>query len=197
MLAIKLRDVEDLNCPFHASAATDYFSRLHQVAANAAFGLNASNALDPAFDAYADDALFYHAAFIFEDVGVTAYSGALPLINSSAVLSAAAGIMAVEAYHAGAIRTKLFKLRDQFVFPYATTVNDIVGAISNLRAALSGPANPAEEPLTVNGSFIIAPADSNGIAFARTVAQVMSIVTAGSDCNKGLFFPAGLNGVIQ
>ena len=39
------------------------------VAANAAF--NAT--LSPAFDAYADDVLFYHAAFIFEDVGVTAY----------------------------------------------------------------------------------------------------------------------------
>lgn len=38
-------------------------------AANAAVGAT----LNPPFDAYANDILFYHAAFIFEDVGVTAY----------------------------------------------------------------------------------------------------------------------------
>lgn len=38
-------------------------------AANAAF--NAT--LDPAFTPYGNDILFYHGAFIFEDVGVSAY----------------------------------------------------------------------------------------------------------------------------
>ena len=39
------------------------------VAANAAF--NAT--LDPPFNPYSNDVFFVHGAFIFEDVGVTAY----------------------------------------------------------------------------------------------------------------------------
>lgn len=137
------------------------------------------------FDPFLNDTNFLLAAFVFEDVGVTAYHGAAPLLTNPAYLSAAAGILAVEAYHAAIIRTKLYEMGLQLQ----------AQKISDLRRALSG-AN--DDQGVVNPPFAnIVPTDANGIAFARTTTQVLNIVYGGGAANGYLFFPNKVNGTIS
>ncbi len=55
-------------------------------------------------NAFADEKSFLKTAQTFEDLGVSAYNGAAPAIESKEVLAAAGGIVQVEARHAAAIR---------------------------------------------------------------------------------------------
>ncbi len=150
------------------------------------------------FSPYTNGLFFLHGAFIFEDVGVTAYKGAAPLITNKGTLEAAAGILAVEAYHAGEVRTQLYQERNTVAIPadaggagnVELTVQSIVGAIVALRAALGG---GKDQSIVVDGRANIVPADNNAIAFSRTPAEVLSIVFAGG-ASGGLFFPNGVNG---
>jgi rubrerythrin len=60
---------------------------------------------EPKFNfAYNGTSGFLKLAQTFEDVGVSAYNGAGPMIKSKEVLAAAGGIVQVEARHAAAIR---------------------------------------------------------------------------------------------
>ncbi len=141
------------------------------------------------FNPFADDVSFLLGAYIFEDVGVTAYAGAAALITNKTYLTAAAGILGTEAYHAGAIRTLLSDLG-------AGTVTD---AISNLRAKLSGVDDDQGTLLQASGytnAYDFIPNDSNSLVYRRTTRQVLNIVYGGVNATKGLFFPNGLNGVI-
>ncbi len=156
-------------------------------AANAAFGTT----LAPVFDPFANELFFLHGAFIFEDVGVTAYNGAAPYITDKpTVLQKAAGILGVEAYHAGEIRTLLYAQKD-VVTPYGATVEAVVDAISKLRAAAGG---GKDQGIVVNGKANILPTDENSVAFARTPREVANIVflDTTSKALKGGFYPEGL-----
>ena len=153
------------------------------------------------FNPYANDEAFLLGAYIFEDVGVSAYHGAAPfLIDNTTYLSAAAGILAVEAYHSGLVRTALYALGLQQP-PPAINPFTATGAISALRSKLDG-TNNDDQGIQGASSTIsnIVDADSNSIAYARTTGQVLNIVygqPSGSMASGGLFFPNGMNGNIH
>jgi Ferritin-like domain len=186
----------------------------------------ASGVTGATFDPFASDANFLVGAYIFEDVGVTAYHGAAPLFTTGTTgktyLAAAAGILAVEAYHAGLVRTTINSIDNGIVFPTipAGTLTNYTNLISALRAklslaALSTAPNPDDFGLS-NGTLAVSlgggssvtrtqlvDADpTNVVAFSRNTTQVLNIVTGGGATTSGtkatgVFFPNGLNGLFS
>jgi hypothetical protein len=139
------------------------------------------------FDAFGTEDNFLLAAFVFEDVGVTAYKGAAPLISNKTFLDAAAGILAVEAYHAGLIRATL----------QARGAEDATVAISDARDSLDGDTD-LDQGLLLDGVSNIVPTDENAIAFGRTTGQVLNIAYLNpASVTSGGFFPDGVNGDIN
>ena len=170
------------------------------------------------FSPYASDEAFLVGAYVFEDVGVTAYHGAASLLTTPSNLTVAAGILAVEAYHAGLVRTTI-----NYLDPTGASIGGYTNMISALRASLSkagllgvAPSAYDSDPddfglattsVMLGGSGAatatrITDADAtNVVAFARNTTQVLNIVTGGGAVNgttvvspaTGVFFPAGLN----
>lgn len=166
-------------------AATGAFSRLAQAAGLAPPG--------GVFNPYANDEAFLLGAFIFEDVGVTAYQGAAPLITNRGTLEAAAGILAAEAYHASLIRTLLYRRGVGGNDARFRTQN-----ISDLRDGLDSNGDQDQGVLGTATASNIVPTDANGLTFARPAAKVLNIVFGTTDAaTSGGFFPTGVNGTIR
>ena len=138
------------------------------------------------FDAYANENNFLLAAFIFEDVGVTAYKGAARFIQNKDFLEAAAGLLAVEAYHAGEVRT-LLASRNLYVQ---------ANKISDARDSLDG-ATDLDQGIGTATAINIVPTDANGLAFSRTPQQVLNVVYLGANASPASFFPNRTNGSIR
>ena len=135
---------------------------------------------------------FLLASYIFEDVGVTAYHGALTSISNKTYLDKASGIMATEAYHAGIVRTALFA-------QYPTIAPNATQMISYLRQTLTGavgtPSQGNDHGVGTTSAPTIFDGDGNAIAWDRTTAQVLNVVygnTSGG-ATPGLFFPSGIS----
>ncbi len=156
-----------------------------------------------AFDPFADDASFLLGSYIFEDVGVTAYTGAAPALQVASNLDAAAGIQGVEAYHAGLIRTVLYGL-DQAANPIAGagipsapagTLRAVATAISALRATVDGTAasgtNLQADDIGLTGQSVMLNGTTNvnatSIVDATTTGSI-NIPASGSTTTGSLVF---------
>ena len=164
------------------------------------------------------DMSFLLGAYIFEDTGVSAYHGAAPLItDKKGILPAAVGIHAVEAYHAGLVRTSINRLDAG-----TGTLNAVTGLISAARTSL-GTTTPASGTATssfdtgianvtvmLNGTtalpattIVDADITTTSIAQGRSATQILQIVTGMTTAPatgvkyQGVFFPNGLNGLIS
>ena len=137
------------------------------------------------FNPFADEKSFLLGAFIFEDVGVTAYHGAAPLIQNKTYLSRRAASWRSRPTTPAAIRTVLFSLG--------------LSALRrgrSRRCARPRRASRTTRASSLNGMANLVPTYDNGLIFARSTAQVLNIVyLGGASANNG-FFPNGLNGAI-
>jgi len=129
------------------------------------------NALGTGFES---QEAFINLARAFEDVGVSAYGGAAPLIQDKTILGVAARILATEAEHTGNLR---------------------------LHAALYQAPTIAVDSIDIqpppSGKRFIS-VDSNGLTPVRTPGQVLYIVFGGkANASSGGFFPNGVNGGIN
>ncbi len=118
---------------------------------------------------FAGVATWLSLARIFEDVGISAYLGAAPLITNKTYLAAAGAILATEAQHSGAIRANCI-----------------------MKGVKSPAVDSKDVPPTPSTVFFT---DNNALSIPRTTSEVLKIVYGGGTCSGG-FYPSGLNGNI-
>src|ERR1700678_3798182 len=200
-----------------SALGSDAVSRPNLDLMNSFNGAASAAGIGSSFNPFASYEAFLVGAFVFEDVGVTAYHGAAGLLTDKTNLAAAASILAVEAYHAAEIRTLLIAdsvatatKTTTLVTPNPTYVT-YAQQISKLRATLGGGnettltalppyAIPFVPTAYTPASTIVACESTNSIAYARTTDQVLHIVYAtgtGAGVKGGGFYPDGMNGNIS
>ncbi|HZS19194.1 MAG TPA: ferritin-like domain-containing protein [Candidatus Udaeobacter sp.] len=142
------------------------------------------------FDPFASEMNFFLGGMLMEDVGVTAYHGAAPLISNKKFLDAAAGILAVEAYHMGMARSVLYRMGPE--------AREAANALSDARDKLDG-SEDLDQGIVLDGKANIVPSSADGIAFSRTPQQVLRIVYLADNAgvSSGGLFPNGMNGTIK
>ncbi len=162
--------------------------------------------LGPDFDPFADEASFLLGAFLFEDVGVTAYAGGGDLIAGPRSLEGAAGILAVEGYHGGMIRTQIAEMGPDMIrrADGISRARESVESPNNRRQrpGVQGPLRK-EQPISGGevfpGEIVVAPTDPQGRSFPRPPQDVLNIVflDPAEDASRGGFFPEGVQGVVR
>lgn len=118
---------------------------------------------------------FLAEARAFEDVGVSAYGGAAPLIQSKQILAVAARIALTEGEHTGNIRL-----------------------LVDLHNVPTTPVDGRDILPPPSGTKFIS-VNSQALTVVRTPSQVLAILygSSASGTNHGGFFPEGVNGAIK
>jgi hypothetical protein len=114
---------------------------------------------------------FLKLARIFEDIGVTAYAAAAPLL-SAATIGTAARILAAEAQHVANLRLQIARL------------NILAAPALDGADILPPPSNPGQY-FSLN---------AEGLCETRTPPQVLYVAYGGPNLSAGGFFPNGANG---
>ena len=142
------------------------------------------------FDPFGNETNFVLGGMLFEDVGVTAYAGAATVLKNKDFLAAAAGILAVEAYHMGMARSTLYRKGDE--------AWKAAQAVSDARDKIDG-AEDKDQGIQMDGKANIVPSTPDAIAFTRTPQEVLRIVYLSDKegVSKGGFYPNGMNGKIK
>jgi hypothetical protein len=139
-------------------------------------------------------------ARLFEDVGITAYTGAASYLSDSN-LTFAAQILGVESFHSGALR--LISIQNGVSYVGVSTDSYDVKPVDpgSAAAAAAGPVGGGffptaySTPTSAGSSVAGVP---SGFVFTRTTSQILNIVYGGggSGTASGGFFPSGVNGAI-
>ena len=125
---------------------------------------------------FGDQSDFLKAARILEDIGVTAYSGAVGFLKTPDIITTAACLLGAEAEHAAGIRTQIARLK------IPTMAVDGVDLIPP-------PSGEARQVFSIK--------ISDGLIATRTAGQVLYLAFGGKPtATEGGFFPNGLNGNI-
>lgn len=147
---------------------------------------------------------YLQIARLLEDVGVTAYTGALGQLTAALDITGVGQILAVEGFHSGALRL----LASQANAPYPSGLAGYVPTDGyDIIPADPGTVALAQAgPTTKTGGFFATQAlgtqgqtgTYNGTAFQRTASQVLAILYGSNAAGtaKGGFFPNGVNGSI-
>jgi hypothetical protein len=142
------------------------------------------------FDPFASEMNFFLGGMLMEDVGVTAYAGAAALLSDKKNVTAAASILAVEAYHMGMARSVLYRMGSE--------AREAANKLSDARDKIDG-TDDLDQGIDVGGKANIVPADADGKAFTRTPQQALRIVylTDKAGVSGGGLFPKGMNGTLR
>ncbi|MER8830385.1 ferritin-like domain-containing protein [Mesorhizobium sp. M0938] len=142
------------------------------------------------FDPFGNQMNFVLGGMLFEDVGVTAYAGAATVLKNKDFVAAAAGILAVEAYHMGMARSSLYRMGED--------AWKAANAVSDARDKIDGPEDK-DQGIRMDDKANIVPSTPDAIAFTRTPQEVLRIVylTDQAGVSKGGFYPNGMNGMLK